>query len=510
MARLRWLPSVLVFALMGSAWAATDTIDPNNPPQGRFSDEWAEVYLAGNKVGYAHSTMARDTDRIQTATTVVMEIARADQAITLNSQEGTVETLAGVPITFESTMDMSIMKSTTKGTVKDGKVTIVQSQFGMEQAQTFDYPAGALMTWGTFRESLVRGFEPGTHYSLRVYAPQLRLDDAVTAVTTIGQWEDFEHRGKKKRGLKVDVVMESPMGSMAIVSWVDKNGRPLKARVPAPGLGDLEIVSTDQASALADFVPPELFMNTVIAVKRSIDRKTARQIRYRITAKGDDVDLGELPATGAQSVGDRTDRSVEVVVRRQNHRPETTSDAVQPAPPTEYLESNLMINTDDPQLIELAKKAGGGETEPFALGDRLRRFVTDYVTSKSLNVGFGTASEVCRSREGDCSEHGVLLAALGRLNGLPARVAVGVVYLPSFGGQKDVFGYHMWTQFFIDGRWVDFDAALRESRCSPTRIAFATSSLKNTGVADLSLPLLSKIGAIDIEILDIETGEPVE
>ena len=171
----------------------------------------------------------------------------------------------------------------------------------------------------------------------------------------------------------------------------------------------------------------------------------------------------------------------------------------------EYLEGNLMINTADPKLIELAKQAGGGEKEPFALADKLRRFVTDYVENKSLNIGFATASEVARTKEGDCSEHGVLLAALGRLNGLPSRVVVGLAYVPIFGNQDDIFGYHLWTQFFIDGRWIDVDAALRETDCSPARIAFAVSSLKNAGLADLSLPLLTKLGAIDIEILEVES-----
>ena len=173
----------------------------------------------------------------------------------------------------------------------------------------------------------------------------------------------------------------------------------------------------------------------------------------------------------------------------------------------EYLEGNLMINTADPKLIDLAKQAGGGEKEPFALADKLRRFVTEYVVTKSLNIGFATASEVARTKEGDCSEHGVLLAALGRLNGLPSRVVVGLAYVPIFGNQDHIFGYHMWTQFFIDGRWIDVDAALRETDCSPARIAFAVSSLKNAGLADLSLPLLTKLGAIDIEILDVENKE---
>ena len=87
-------------------------------------------------------------------------------------------------------------------------------------------------------------------------------------------------------------------------------------------------------------------------------------------------------------------------------------------------------------------------------------------------------------------------------------MVVGLAYMQSFGGQENIFGYHMWTQFFIDGKWVDFDAALSESECSPTRIAFATSSLQNAGLADLSLPLLSRIGAIRIEVESVEPISP--
>ena len=51
-------------------------------------------------------------------------------------------------------------------------------------------------------------------------------------------------------------------------------------------------------------------------------------------------------------------------------------------------------------------------------------------------------------------------------------------------------------------------AALSESECSPTRIAFATSSLQNAGLADLSLPLLARIGAIRIEVESVEPISP--
>ena len=72
------------------------------------------------------------------------------------------------------------------------------------------------------------------------------------------------------------------------------------------------------------------------------------------------------------------------------------------------------------------------------------------------------------------------------------------------GGQEVIFAFQMWTQFMFDGRWYVFDAALGESECSPARIAFAVSSLKNVGSAELSLPLLSKMGAIELDILEVE------
>jgi len=503
----RWLKTLVLCGLlpavaMGELISPPDPIDPN---EGLFSDEWAEIHLGGGKVGYMHSTMRREGNRIITRMVTVMKMGRVDSPVQIRTDQLTTETVSGTPIEFSSEMHAATMKTTTRGEVKQGRVHITTSQFGMEQQQQFDFPTGALMTWGLYRETLVRGFTPGTEYTLDVYAPEMRMDEAVQADTIIGDWESFKHGDRTLRGQLMTVTMSSVIGEVTVTSWVDKHGRPLKAIMPAAGLGNITIFSTDQQTALSNFVPPEIFMRTTIKAPRKIDRHATDQIVYRLRKKNPDVVLTGLPVTGMQKIAREKNDSVELVVSRQSHKHHRRNTRGLPNHELrEFLESNLMINTDDPKLIELAKKAGGHEKNPYKLGDKLRRFVTEYINDKNLNVGFATASEVARTREGDCSEHGVLLAALGRLNGLPSRVVVGVAYVPLFGNASDIFGYHLWTQFYIDGEWVDFDAALRESECSPARIAFATSSLRNTGLADLSLPLLSIIGSIELDILDLK------
>jgi hypothetical protein len=92
---------------------------------------------------------------------------------------------------------------------------------------------------------------------------------------------------------------------------------------------------------------------------------------------------------------------------------------------------------------------------------RIETFVRGFIKDKTLNVGYASALEVARKPEGDCTEHAVLVAALGRAEGIATRVVDGLAYAPGFAGKDQVFVPHAWAQAWIDGRWRSFDAALR-------------------------------------------------
>ena len=78
--------------------------------------------------------------------------------------------------------------------------------------------------------------------------------------------------------------------------------------------------------------------------------------------------------------------------------------------------------------------------------------------NENFERGWDFASTVAKRREGDCTEHAVLTAALARMNGIPARVIIGVALI-SDGELHNAFG-HAWAELREGDRWAVADAAL--------------------------------------------------
>ena len=81
-------------------------------------------------------------------------------------------------------------------------------------------------------------------------------------------------------------------------------------------------------------------------------------------------------------------------------------------------------------------------------------------------------------------------------------IATGLVYVDQMFGRDSFFGWHMWTQALIDGRWIDLDATL-ENRYNALHVLTATSSMSDaSGVSDLAT-VMQLMGNLEIEIEDV-------
>ena len=147
-----------------------------------------------------------------------------------------------------------------------------------------------------------------------------------------------------------------------------------------------------------------------------------------------------------------------------------------------------------------AKEAAGDETDPWKVAVALEAYVHRAVTMKDFSQALATASEVARNREGDCKGHAVYLAALARARKIPARVAVGLVYMP----QSQTFGGHMWTEVYVAGRWIGLDGTLAKGGIGGGHLQLTHSPLAGAAAYNVFFPVMQVVGRLKVEVLDWE------
>lgn len=91
-------------------------------------------------------------------------------------------------------------------------------------------------------------------------------------------------------------------------------------------------------------------------------------------------------------------------------------------------------------------------------GSSLVEFVNKYIEKKNYTRGFDAASQVVERKEGDCTEHAVLLVSLMRMFRIPAQVVLGLKLMKA-GEEYCAFG-HAWVEYRHKGKWMAADPTL--------------------------------------------------
>ncbi len=94
----------------------------------------------------------------------------------------------------------------------------------------------------------------------------------------------------------------------------------------------------------------------------------------------------------------------------------------------------------------------------------------------------------------------MLLAAVVRSLGVPARVAGGLVY--NGDSEKPAMVYHAWTEIYGRDRWVSVDASVEASQTNATYIKFVDSDLPDQNPYVVMLPVLSALKEMKISFDD--------
>lgn len=459
-------------------------------------DEWFTLSLGGSRCGWMNERVTLDGPRVETTSETRITVGRAGAEVSMAIAWRFVESPTGMPVECEVRTESGSDQSRAIYRFLPEGISVAESAGGRTITRTLARPPSPWLTPAQV--------ESATH-AARVQGlaeiAYMTIDPgSAISVIAITSKRTEQCSDGSSRWMTTNATL-----GLVSEDLIDASGALLTSKTRLP-IGDLVATRTDKAVATAPWKAAtfDLIEKTLVALSAPQDALlSARRATLRVWRA--DHAAVELPSAGAQSVAVQPDGSaqVEIDVRRTS-----TADEAERGDRA-LLASTAMIDASDPAIVACAARALAAahlapDSPQTARAEALRKFAYRFITKKDLATAFASASAVAASHSGDCSEHAVLLAALLRSQGIPARVASGLVYADEFAHKRGVFAWHMWTQALIDGQWRDLDATLGDRPFHPGHLLIATSVQDDAAIdADFSR-LLTTIGTLRLEVVSVD------
>ena len=428
------------------------------------------LYMNGSRCGYDIQSRQVKGDRVISTDNILFELVRMGTPMKLDLSETDIETTDGRPLGFKAIQKVATMDMSVEGEISpDGKMKIRISNAGNTTELNKDYPKGAVMTEGLLRIFKEHGLDYGTSYTADVFSPSNMI--AMKMSFNVGRKKQVDLLGRVVELVEIKGEYSVPgAGSQSFTYYVDEDYNSQKMIMPLAGM-NVEMVACSEAFARSKLDAAEMVAAMVVKSPKVInDTGNISQITY-ILKPNKSADSLKFPETDNQKVAIMPDGNIRLTVKPVKGSRDARYPYKGKNPEIlKALESTQYLQVKSPEIIALAQKSTKGKTNALDAAHAIEEFVSNYIENKNLSVGYASALEVAKSRQGDCTEHAVLTAALCRAAGIPARVVMGIVY-----AKDDLFMGHAWTEAYVGDKWIGLDAALKNVRngFDPLHIALA-------------------------------------
>lgn len=491
---------VLLLLALLAPLTAQETAAPAADSGRIVREEWMIALMQGKRCGFGSAILReRNTPagkQYITDLSLEFKLSRQGQEIHLISRSSTVETEAGVVVSFQSETRGAGSDQVARG-YRVGEEMVI---LGGDQKRRVPMPRDTLGPEAFDRKFRELKMAPGVNFSAPAFLTDFAQAPVTMTVRVIGR-EARDVRGKPLDLWKTVTTM-SVMPGLDTTSFINDQFRAELVILPFPGVGDFQLVTTTRADAMKQIESIEIFANSLVTPRQPLRNiATLKSATLRLTLKSSTDPLA-LWSGGEQQVIETKPGMATVRITVPDIDEKTATWQLPHAAEPDlkpYLDSSFYVE-QTPRLQALARQAVGDEKNPVLAAHKIEAFVRDYIQRKDLSVGFATADETAVSRAGDCTEHAVLCAALARAVGLPARLVVGLGYLSGDG--TGTFGFHMWAEAWIaPEKWLAMDAALRGFDVG--HIAIAKTALQEVNpLAELTMPVLNLMQNLQIDVIE--------
>ena len=444
--------------------------------------QWRGIYYRGDKIGFSVGQTVPNDDgyelqedgRLQmtllgsTSSVRLRSVARVDRAFALRG--------------FSFSLDPGSGPTQVEGTVEGLRLhlAVITSSGRREETRTLAEPPALSLSLP--RRLAASGLEPGKTLQVSVFDPATLRNAPLTLLVQAREIVRVANRPVPA------FRVESRFAGVVTKSWITDVGEVVREESPMGLIVVRETAEQAQAIAVPGAIQTEMLEAAALVPDppRHIDEPTAVE-RLRLRLSGvTDFPAADLQGAGQAVTGDvfevRDPRSLEP----GPHDPESLR----------FLSAEPFLESDAPEIVAEALRAVTDAKTPRLRAERLVRHV-HAILEKKPTLSLPSALEVLKTRVGDCNEHTALYVAMARSLGLPARMAVGLVYL------RGAFYYHAWPEVYVaepDGRglWLPVDPTLNQFPADATHVRLARGGL------DRQAAILGLVGRAKIRLLEVD------
>jgi hypothetical protein len=140
----------------------------------------------------------------------------------------------------------------------------------------------------------------------------------------------------------------------------------------------------------------------------------------------------------------------------------------------------------------------GHEENALRLFRKIAMWVFNTIEDKNFSTSLASALETLERKQGDCTEHAVLTAALARAAGIPTRIAAGLYYA------QERFSYHMWVEALVaENLWVAVDPAMGQIEPDALHLKLFHGDLDYNTHTNMTWTLIQSLKPDDLKIVEL-------
>ncbi|MCD6162296.1 MAG: transglutaminase domain-containing protein [candidate division Zixibacteria bacterium] len=428
--------------------------------------DWYGIYMQDNKIGcYSMELSKKTKDRwiakMEMNMTFMMNQTKAE----MSSSETRIYQGRNAELAYSKFVNISDAGSITVEGKKEGdNYNVVIDIAGQKTVTNFDCPVETLADVLKIEMLAVEGkLHVGDRFAIKTFESEPPMTGITNHLTNIENRQELIFGGV---ATDIFVVRDSlPAIGVTAQLYVDYNGNILKQ-----GFAPLGMVMKSEPEELARQLDCDYDLLTNNIIKTENGPENPAEI-YSAVYIISGYDIAQLPASDRLIIDAFSIDSAQITVNRKVSHQFELDIPIDNDSLNSYLQAEQLIQSDNPEIIKLAKAIVGDETNAFEAAKLINNWVHENIR-KEFSPDISNALQTLKAGRGDCGEHSALATALNRALGIPSRIIAGVAYWP--GGKG--FAFHAWIEVYV-GEWIQMDPTWGETFADATHIMLAKGGL---------------------------------